>query len=150
EFHYRVPESVLPSQETPLYHEITFVDINGQEQIKVQSSNLLPSQLNDVSNPANTWSKAEDYFIHLKKLKAGEIYVSDVIGPYVPSKILGPMTPSRAAQKNIPFTPEQEAYAGKENPVGKKFKGIVRWATPVVRNDKIIGYLTLALNHDHI
>lgn len=150
EFHYRVPESVLPSQETPLYHEITFVDLNGQEQIKVQSSNLLPSQLNDVSNPANTWSKAEDYFIHLKKLKAGEIYVSDVIGPYVPSKILGPMTPSRAAQKNIPFTPEQEAYAGKENPVGKKFKGIVRWATPVVRNDKIIGYLTLALNHDHI
>lgn len=150
DFHYRVPESVLPSQDVPLYHEITFVDLNGQEQIKVQSSDLLSPSLNNISDPANTWSKAEHYFSHLKRLKVGEIYVSDVIGPYVPSRILGPMTPARAAQKNIPFTPEEEAYAGKENPVGKKFKGIVRWATPVAREGQVIGYLTLALNHDHI
>ena len=48
------------------------------------------------------------------------------------------------------FNPYQEAFAGMENPLGVRFEGIVRWATPVVRNDRIIGYASFALNHDHI
>ncbi|MDR3225776.1 MAG: response regulator [Clostridiales Family XIII bacterium] len=51
----------------------------------------------------------------------------------------------------LKFDPVNEAYAGEENPLGKRFEGIVRWATPVTGKDgKIIGYVTLALNHDHI
>ena len=52
----------------------------------------------------------------------------------------------------IVFDPEGAAYAGKENPVGMRFEGIVRWATPVTREDglTVIGYVTMALNHDHI
>ncbi|MDR1495931.1 MAG: HAMP domain-containing protein, partial [Clostridiales Family XIII bacterium] len=52
---------------------------------------------------------------------------------------------------NLKFDPESEAYAGEENPLGKRFEGIVRWATPVTDGDgRITGYVTLALNHDHI
>ncbi|MCL2742474.1 MAG: hypothetical protein FWE67_01335, partial [Planctomycetaceae bacterium] len=52
---------------------------------------------------------------------------------------------------NIPFEPEKEAYSGAENPVGIKFEGIVRWAKPVVDDkNEIQGYVTFALNHDHL
>jgi signal transduction histidine kinase/CheY-like chemotaxis protein/HAMP domain-containing protein len=51
----------------------------------------------------------------------------------------------------LKFDPENEAYAGEENPLGKRFEGIVRWATPVTDGSgNIAGYVTLALNHDHI
>ncbi|MDR2610803.1 MAG: response regulator [Clostridiales Family XIII bacterium] len=51
----------------------------------------------------------------------------------------------------LTFDPENEAYAGEENPLGKRFEGIVRWATPVSDGaGGIAGYVTLALNHDHI
>jgi PAS domain S-box-containing protein len=72
------------------------------------------------------------------------------------AKIEAPeMTEQVAALKekisNLTFDPENEAYAGEENPLGKRFEGIVRWATPVTGADgKIAGYVTLALNHDHI
>lgn len=150
DFHYRPPETVLRSVATPLYHEITFVGLDGREQVKISRTGILPGELRDVSRKENTWSKAETYFAHLKRLKPGEIYVSDVIGPYVPSRVIGPVTPEKAASLNIPFEPEKEAYAGRENPLGKPFQGIVRWATPVVRNGGIIGYVTLALDHAHI
>ena len=150
DFHYRSPETVLPDKRIPLYHEITFIDLQGREQIKVQTSDLLPSGLNDITRRENTYARSEDYFRQLQQLQPGEIFVSDVIGPYVPSRIIGPATPAAAAKRNIPFQPEQEAFAGRENPVGKKFKGIIRWGTPVLRNGEKIGYLTLALNHDHL
>lgn len=98
----------------------------------------------------NTFIKAETYFPELKKLKAGEIYVSDVIGAYVPTQIIGPYLPATLEKAGKPFKPEDSAYAGTENPVGKRFRGIVRWAMPVVRNGQINGYVTLALDHDHI
>ncbi|MCL2487832.1 MAG: response regulator, partial [Oscillospiraceae bacterium] len=47
--------------------------------------------------------------------------------------------------------PEGEAYAGRENPNGQRFEGIIRWATPVYGEDgEAVGYVTFALNHDHI
>ena len=76
--------------------------------------------------------------------------MSDVIGPYTPSRIIGPVTPSKASSLGVPFEPEKEAYAGRENPLGKRFKGIVRWATPVAKNGVVVGYVTLALDHTHI
>ena len=150
DFHYRQPESVQRTLSRPLYHEITFVGLDGKEKIKISQTSVLPSNLRDVSRRENTWSKAETYFGELKKLKPGQIYVSDVIGPYVPSRIIGPVTPDKAKSLGIDFSPETEAYAGRENPKGKRFQGIVRWATPVTRNGSIVGYVTLALDHTHI
>ncbi|MDR2861267.1 MAG: response regulator, partial [Syntrophobacterales bacterium] len=46
---------------------------------------------------------------------------------------------------------KKQAYAGKENPNGRRFEGIVRWGTPVTNKSGVItGYVTMALNHDHI
>jgi len=73
-----------------------------------------------------------------------------VIGTYVGSRLNGLYTPERAAAAGLTFEPENSAYAGTENPLGKRFEGIVRWATPLVEDDRITGYITLALNHDHI
>lgn len=150
DFHSRPPESVKRSLLAPLYHEITYVGLDGKERIKVSMTPVLGSELKDVSRKENTWAKAETYFEHLRKLKPGEVYVSDVIGPYVGSRIIGPVTPDKAKSLGIEFEPQVEAFAGKENPNGQKFQGLVRWATPVVKNGAITGYVTLALDHTHL
>ncbi|MRR51144.1 MAG: HAMP domain-containing protein [Rhodocyclaceae bacterium] len=150
DFNYRPPEKIGNQVVRPIYHEITFVGLDGQERIKVSATELLPKGLRNISLRENTYAKAESYFSDLKKLKAGEIYVSDVIGPYVRSHYYGPVTPEAAQKAGIPFEPEKEAYSGKENPNGKRFRGIIRWGTPVSKNGRIIGYVTLALDHDHI
>ncbi len=148
-FHYRPPEQ-FNYESRPLYLEMTFVDLTGQERIKVTTSELMSRELKDVSKRENTFCKAETYFEHLKDLQPGEIWVGDVIGEYVGSKIIDVYTPATAEKAGIPYEPENSAWAGKENPHGKRFKGIVRWATPVVENGRIIGYVTLALDHDHL
>ena len=129
---------------------MTFVDLNGQEKIKVTNGNLTEKSLKNVVDRNNTFVRAETYFPELKKLKAGEIYVSDVIGAYVPTQAIGPYLPAALEKAGKPFTPEESAYAGTENPLGKRFRGIVRWAMPVVKNGQTTGYVTLALDHDHI
>ncbi len=150
DWNYRPADSMGKPVLRPLYLEMTYIDLTGQERIKVTTSDLLPNELHDISRRENTYAKAETYWSALQGLKTGEIYVSDVIGPYVGSPIIGPYTPNRAKEKEIEFTPEQAAYAGKENPVGKRFQGLVRWVTPVDVNGRITGYLTLALDHRHI
>ncbi|MDR2162053.1 MAG: PAS domain-containing protein, partial [Desulfovibrio sp.] len=148
-FHYRPPEG-YEYENRPLYLEMAFVDPQGRERVKVVTSPLMDPALKDVSKRENTFVKAETYFADLARLKPGEIYVSDVIGEYVGSKVIGPYTPQSAAKAGDSFEPEKSAYAGRENPLGRRFKGLVRWATPVERNGSVIGYVTLALDHDHI
>lgn len=149
-FHYRPAETVLRNLPAPLFHEITFVSLDGMEKVKVTTTDLLPKNLRDVSRRENTYARAENYFEALKKLKPDEIYVSEVIGPYVPSRIPGSVVPEQAKALEIPFEPEKEANAGRENPLGKPFRGIIRWAAPVVKNGRIEGYVTLAMDHAHI
>jgi hypothetical protein len=65
----------------PLYKEIALIDKAGNEKIKVVDGQAWPSgKLVNVSNPANTTYKAEDYFAKTKNLNKGEIYVSPVTG----------------------------------------------------------------------
>lgn len=148
-FHYRPPNN-FDYETRPLYLEATFVDLNGHERVKVTTSPQMNPKLMDISNRANTYVKAETYWQELKSLKPGDIYVSEVIGAYTPSKLIGMYTPQNAARLGVPYEPEKDAYAGRENPDGVRFKGLVRWATPVTQNGEIIGYVTLALDHDHI
>lgn len=149
-FHVRAPENRGHASLQPLFLEMTFVGLDGREKIKVQQGKVLPAGLRDISKPENTYAKAERYWPALKQLKAGEIYVSEVVGPYVPTHWIGPYTPAKAAELNKPFKPEESAYAGLENPVGKRFRGIIRWAMPVVQEGRISGYVTLALDHRHL
>jgi len=148
-FHYRAPEQ-FDYANRPLYLEMTFVDLQGRELVKAVTSPRMDPQLKDISRRRNTYTRAETYFSALKGLSPGDIYVSDVIGPYVRSRVIGAYTPANAAKAGEDFAPEKSAYAGKENPVGIRFQGIIRWATPVVRDGKVTGYVTLALDHDHL
>ena len=125
----------------PMYKEITFVDVSGIEHIKIADGRV-SNDLKDVSNRKNTFCKAEDYFSHLAKLGPGEIYVSRVIGAYVPGWL-------EHTAEGVKVKPES-AYAGQENPRGCKFDGIIRWVTPIFQNEQKIGYLTMALDHTHI
>lgn len=146
EFHKNPPNDSQTKQ-VPIYREITYYDINGQERYKMSS---ISNVKKNISQKKNTYLKAENYFNPAKRLKKGEIYVSNVIGAYRPSSIIGPYTKIEAQKKDIPFQPEKAGYAGKENPVGKKFEGIIRFVTPVYRHNKRAGYITLALDHRHI
>ncbi|MBI4743116.1 MAG: HAMP domain-containing histidine kinase [Betaproteobacteria bacterium] len=149
DFHVRLPEDYGNRKLRPLFVEMTFVDTGGIEKVKVAPGGQRPAP-RDVSRRDNTFAKAETYWPELKKLKPGELYVSEVVGAYVRPHWIGPYTPARAEELKQPFKPEESAYAGLENPLGKRFKGIVRWATPVARNGQIAGYVTLALDHAHI
>jgi diguanylate cyclase (GGDEF)-like protein len=148
-FHYRPPVN-FKTVNLPLYLEMTFVGLDGKERVKVTTSPIMNPKLEDITQRRNTFAKAESYFQELQKLKPGEVYVSDVIGTYVGTKIIGKFTPQAAEKRGIPFEPEKNAYSGKENPVGQRFQGIVRWAAPVLKQGRIIGWVTLALNHDHL
>jgi signal transduction histidine kinase len=150
DFHARPPEYFGEAQRRPLYVEMTYIDLDGNEKVKVTTGKLSEKSLKNVADRSNTFVRAETYFAELKKLKPGEIYVSDVIGAYVPTHAIGPYLPATLGKAGKPFKPEESAYAGTENPVGKRFRGIVRWAMPVVKGGKITGYVTLALDHDHI
>ena len=161
-FHYRQPDA-YKYDFVPFYDEITFIDLNGNELVKVVASSSpkihypLDPEKKNVSLRENTYVRAETYFDSLTALKSGEVYVSDVIGAYVGSNYIGMYVPGVVASAaelrgyDIDFDPGEQAYAGRENPNGQRFEGIIRWATPVSgRDGNIIGYVTFALNHDHI
>ncbi len=150
DFHARPPEYLGEPERRPLFVEMTFIDLAGNEKIKVTSGDLTDKRLRNVADPGNTFVRAERYFSELQKLKPGDIYVSDVIGAYVPTQVVGPYLPAALEKAGKPFKPEESAYAGTENPVGKRFRGIVRWAMPVIKDGRVTGYVTLALDHDHI
>jgi len=136
------PPVSFPKESKPLFREITFIDPQGHERIKIRDGRI-SADLVDVSKTRNTYCKAEHYFHQLKKLNRGDIYVSDVIGAYVPGWIY-------KTAEGIKVKPES-AHAGRENPGGRKFEGIIRWATPCfdARGQKI-GYVTMALDHVHV
>jgi signal transduction histidine kinase len=136
------PPLTFPREKKPLYREITFIDLRGRERIKIRDGRI-SNDLVDVSDPRNTYCRAEQYFQELKKLKRGEIYVSDVIGAYVPGWIY-------ETTQGIRVRPES-SYAGRENPHGEKFRGIIRWATPCFdASGQKTGYVTMALDHIHV
>ncbi len=135
------PPVKFQREKIPLYMEISFIDLDGNEKIRITSDGI-SHELKDVSFRNNTYCKAEDYFTHLKNLSDEEIYVSRVIGAHIPGwlKISDGMVTVKG----------ESAYAGKENPQGQKFSGIIRWAMPVLQNGVRTGYCTMALDHTHV
>jgi hypothetical protein len=108
----------------PVYKEIAFIDKNGQEIVKVVNGQTVSGgKLSNVSIPANTTYKAEDYFAKTKGLNKGEIYVSPVTGWYV----------NKAAFEK-----------------GERFSGIIRLATPVFDKNGFAGVLELAMDYRHM
>ena len=146
EFNYNDPVA-LSQKLIPIYKEIAYFDLNGIEKYKI--STISKSKM-DISKYENTYIKAERYFDSINALKKNEIYVSEVIGEYVSSKVIGTFSEQKASKMGIDFIPELHGYAGKENPVGKRFEGIVRFITPVYEKGLKKGYVSMALDHRHI
>lgn len=124
--------------ELPYYREIAFMDVYGQEMVKVENVcfvyplDCVPEvaiTLRDASNPANTTYQSEDYFVRAQTLQDGEVFVSRPTGFYV-----------------LP----EAAYRGAQNPNGQRFEGVIRFVTPVFENEQRIGYVMLALDHTHL
>ncbi len=108
----------------PLYKEMALLDKNGNEKIKIVDGQVVPStKLVNVSNPANTTYKTEDYFAKTKNLNKGEVYVSPVTGLYV----------NKAAFEK-----------------GQRFSGVVRFATPVFNQNGFAGEIILSLDYRHL
>ncbi len=150
DFHYRPPEREGLVKSIPLFLEMSYVDLTGKETIKVTTSGHMDGRLKNISDQKQTYCRAETYFEALKMLQPGQIYVSEVIGAYVKTHMIGPYTKQRAQKMGKDFSPHASGYAGKENPVGRRFQGLIRWAMPVVEKDEIVGYVTLALDHTHV
>ncbi|MFW3380520.1 ATP-binding protein [Aliarcobacter butzleri] len=146
EFNYIDPID-FKTKNIPIYKEISFFDLQGNEKYKVSTIN---NQKINVSDSKNTFIKAEKYFDEIQKLNKNEIYVSDVIGEYIGTKVIGLFTKEKAQKSGIEFEPEKYGYAGIENPLGKRFEGIIRFITPVYKDDEKIGYISLALDHRHL
>ena len=123
------------------------IDLAGREIFK---SSDITTDLINVTDRAATFAGAERYFNEISQLRAGEIYVSEVTGAYRSTHLIGPYSKARTDKAGIDFAPQDSAYAGIENPVGKPFEGIIRFVTPVFENGVKTGYLTMALDHRHI
>jgi serine phosphatase RsbU (regulator of sigma subunit) len=122
--------TVEGTNERPLYREIAFVDRTGREVVKVTDDAVAePGTLRDVSKPENTTFKRETYFSETMILGEGQVYVSRVLGWYVPL---------------------QEAYAAGEKPTGRRYEGIIRFATPVFEKGEKIGIVVLSLDQTHV
>lgn len=108
----------------PLYKEMALIDKNGNEQIKIVDGQAVPADKRvNVSNPANTTYKTEDYFAKTKGLNKGELYVSPVTGYYV----------DKAAFEK-----------------GQRFAGVIRFATPIFNQSGFAGMIVLSLDYRHL
>ncbi len=119
----------------PVYREIAYIGPEGQEKILIRDERIVPkSQLRDVSDPANTTYKSEDYFLQTKALPPGEIHVSHLTGWHVTKE-------------------EQLAGASRvENAVsGKEYDGVIRFAMPIHDENNIFtGMVMISLDHRHL
>lgn len=108
----------------PLYKEFALIDRNGNEKIKIVDGKALPAaKLKNVSIPANTTYKSEVYFAKTKTLNKGEVYVSPVTGWYL----------------------NKDAFDK-----GKRFSGVVRFATPTFDQNGFAGMIVLSLDYRHL
>ena len=118
------PDGKIVQEATPLYSEMTLIDKKGNELLKVAKGELVPkSALVNVAQPQNTTFKSEDYFAKAISLNKGDVYVSPVTGWYV-----------------------NRADADK----GKRFSGVIRFATPVFAREGVSGVMVLTLDYRHL
>lgn len=121
----------------PLYRQIAFIDTTGQEVIRITNECddypftcriQVAQTLVNVGDPANTLYKNEVYFKETMALGPDEIYVGRPVGAYVPY---------------------ERAYAGAQNRSGERYRGVLRFATPVFENGKRVGMVVAAMEMLH-
>ena len=61
DFHIRPPEYLGEAEQRPLFVEMSYIDLSGQEKIKVTSGTLTEKSLKNVVDRNNTFIRAETY-----------------------------------------------------------------------------------------
>jgi len=119
----------------PLYRSVAYIDKAGRERIVIRDGSFLkPFELRNVSEPASTEFKSEEYFRRTKGLRRGEIYVSHLTGWHV----------SKQEQLGGASEPE-DAYNG------KTYDGVIRFASPRFDNrGQFSGMVVISLDHRHL
>lgn len=119
----------------PLYRAIAIIDPKGRERLVIRDGRFLgPTELRDVSTPAGTEFKNEDYFSRIRKLGPGEIYVSHLTGFHV------------SKEEQLAGATEPESAYG-----GKKYQGVIRFGTPRFdKNGTYAGMVVISLDHRHL
>jgi hypothetical protein len=111
-------------QQVPLYRELAYIDLDGQEVAKVVDGAVLPaSQLNNVLAPGGTLYPNEDYFNQALALDPGEVYAGRVTAYFL----------------------AREAYDS-----GERYQGVLRFAMPVFQDGELTGLVALALDTRHL
>ncbi|MBC7962636.1 MAG: cache domain-containing protein, partial [Steroidobacteraceae bacterium] len=119
----------------PLYRSVAFIDQSGRERLVIRDGRFLESsELRDVSTPADSEFKSEDYFRRTKELQQGEIHVSHLTGLHVS---------------------KQEQLAGAADPEHanncKIYEGVIRFASPLFDKRGVFsGMVVISLDHRHL
>ena len=138
EIWYRQGSAAAPREEkewVPRYSSLEIIDKKGRQRFAIMDGRVVPGErLVDVSTPANTEFKNEQYFSRAARLKKRGIYVSRVTGFHIT---------------------KDEQLAGATDPEnafgGKTFRGVIRFATPLFGKDgKFEGVAVLSLDHRHL
>ncbi|HEY6872736.1 MAG TPA: ATP-binding protein [Geobacteraceae bacterium] len=118
----------------PRYSALAIIDRDGRELFAIRDGRILPSPaLRDVSNPANTDYKSEEYFSRVKKLKPGEIYVSHLTGFHL------------AKDEQLAGAPDPESA------FGRSYTGVIRFGAPLFDGrGGFAGMVLLSLDHRHL
>ena len=112
--------------DVPLYSELAFVDPDGTERIRIVDG-VPVDELRNVSVPANTTYKTEDYFRRTLELPDGMVYVSRVSGWFIHRNEV-----------------EEKGH-------DTQYKGVVRFARAVYNSDgSLRGVAVISLDHLHL
>lgn len=119
----------------PLYRELAFIGADGIERIRIADDAVVPPHaMRDVSRPENTTYRSERYFEEALKLKEGEIFVSRLTGWYV--------------KREEQLQGARDVESAVE---GRKYEGVIRFATPRFHEDGTLeGIVLLSLDHRHL
>ncbi len=115
-----------------LYSELAYVDGNGRELVRIVAGQ--PSHhYRDLSDPSQTTYKTETYFNQATQLETGQLWVSRLNGWHVSrnDQLQGAETPLLAVQ-------------------GAQYRGVIRFATPIRADGKLLGVVVLSLDHRHL
>jgi len=122
----------------PLYAEISFIDLNGNERILIREGQPIASS-RDLSTPFIGRFGREDFFEKTMAMAADDPHVSHLLGFHV-AKPAPPPGFNQVSDAELP------SY-----PMGNKaFSGIIRFSRKVYSHGKPMGVVSLALDHRHL
>lgn len=119
----------------PLYHSLAVIDRTGQERLVIRAGAVVAAaRLQMVTDPARTEYPGETWFTETRRLKAGEIHVTRLIGYHLnkSQQLAGAADPETAFE-------------------GGRYEGVIRFCTPLFdRSGAFDGVMVLSLDHRHL